>query len=125
MTPFLADGRDRVLLKLPETPLKRGDIALYRRTNGSYILHRVVRTDRCGSCYFAGDAQSRIEGPVSAEQVLAVAFLAERKGKRIGPGSFCWDFFATAWLLLLPLRPLLIKAYGLIRHPGKGVDSHI
>ena len=46
MTPFLAPGRDSVLLTKPGERLRRGDIALYRRDSGSYIMHRVYR---CGS----------------------------------------------------------------------------
>ncbi len=123
MTPFLADGRDRVLLRLPDSPLKRGDIALFRRQSGSYILHRVCRTDSDGNYYFAGDAQRSVEGPVPAGRTVAVAIRAERKGRWIGPGSFWWEFFATVWLTLLPLRPLLLKIYGMFRRFGKGGSS--
>lgn len=42
MLPFLADGRDRVVLQRIEKRPKKGDIIFYRRKNGAYVLHRVV-----------------------------------------------------------------------------------
>ena len=41
MLPFLRPGRDTVFLRRPDAPLHRGEIAFYRRFDGSYILHRV------------------------------------------------------------------------------------
>ena len=46
MYPFLRHGRDTVYLQKVQRPLKKGDMVLYRRKNGQYILHRIV---------FAGD----------------------------------------------------------------------
>ena len=43
MTPFLVHGRDTVFLSKPVFPLKRGDMVLYRRDTGAYILHQVYR----------------------------------------------------------------------------------
>ena len=40
MLPFLASGRDSVMLKAPDRALRRGDIVIYRRENGAYVLHR-------------------------------------------------------------------------------------
>ena len=43
MAPFLAHGRDTVYLSKLTGPLKRGDMILYRRKTGQYILHRIYR----------------------------------------------------------------------------------
>lgn len=112
MVPFLVHGRDQVLLQPPPPALHRGDIALYRRENGHYVLHRVCRTDENGRYYFVGDAQQVIEGPIAPQQILAAAVQACRKGKWIGPGDFWWDFFASAWLLLRPVRRPILMLYG-------------
>ena len=45
MTPFLAPGRDSVLLAKPGETLRRGDIALYQRESGAYVMHRVYRRE--------------------------------------------------------------------------------
>ena len=45
MAPFLAPDRDRVFLSAVTRPLKAGDIVLYQRDCGTYVLHRIVRVD--------------------------------------------------------------------------------
>lgn len=114
MIPFLAPGRDSVQLKAPEGALRRGDIAFYRRPGGRYILHRVYKAEG-GKLWFVGDAQDEIEGPLSADCVLAVAVSAKRKGKNIEKGSFWWDFFAGAWLGFVGHRRKIISLYGKIK----------
>lgn len=89
MLPFLADGRDRVILQKIEKLPKKGDIVFYRRKNGAYVLHRVVKR-RGELFYFSGDAQLRVEGPVGKGQLLAVCKEVERDGKTIKSGDISW-----------------------------------
>ena len=70
MRPFLAPGRDTVYLRAPDRPLRRGDIAFYRRADGQYVLHRICRA-RGGQFWFVGDAQDVREGPLPASCVFA------------------------------------------------------
>ena len=111
MTPFLAPGRDSVLLRKPPARLRRGDIALYRRGNGSYVMHRVYRCERDGTYTMLGDAQQQAEHGICREQVIAVACAAQRKGKEQKPGHFWWEFFARVWIRIVPLRPMLRGLY--------------
>ncbi len=89
MLPFLADGRDKVILQKIEKLPKKGDIVFYRRKNGAYVLHRVVKR-RGELFYFSGDAQLRVEGPVGKGQLLAVCKEVERDGKTIKSGDISW-----------------------------------
>lgn len=114
MTPFLAHGRDTVFLSKIERPLQRGDMVLYRRDNGAYILHRVCRVE--GDAYtFVGDAQTRLERGIRRDQTLALVTAVQRKGKLLKKGSFWWDFFERVWLRVIPLRPMAVAAYSFIR----------
>ena len=113
MTPFLVHGRDQILFQKPDRPLRRGDMAFFRRQNGDYVMHRVCRADPTGY-YFVGDGQQIIEGPIAPDQVFGLITQVCRKGRWIGPGDFWWDFFAGAWLTLRPCRPFLRKLYSLI-----------
>lgn len=113
MTPFLVHGRDTVYLTKPSRPLKRGDIALYRRKSGAYILHRICAVH--GDTFsMVGDAQTGIEHGISREQIFAVACSAERKGRCQEPGCFWWDFFAKFWVRVIPARPVLMRLYGVL-----------
>ncbi len=124
MTPFLVHGRDQIRFCRPDHPLKRGDMAFFRRRNGAYVMHRICRVDREGRYYLVGDEQTVIEGPILPEQVFGVVTQVFRKGRWIGPGDFWWDFFAGPWLSLLPLRPMLRRVYGLFARMKRGEPAH-
>lgn len=111
MTPFLAPGRDSVLLTKPGETLRRGDIALYQRESGAYVMHRVYRCERDGRYTMLGDAQQALERGIRREQIVAVACAAQRKGKEQKPGHFWWEFFARVWIRIVPLRPMLRGLY--------------
>lgn len=104
MTPFLQPERDTVYLKKPDAPVKPGDIVLYKRKNGQYILHRVYGLAPDG-LQLIGDGQTGIEPGVAPESVLAVACAVRRKGKLLRPGHPVWFFYQRLWLNMIPLRP--------------------
>jgi hypothetical protein len=110
MTPFLVHGRDTVYLSKVTEPLKKGDMILYRRASGAYILHRICRA-RNGTYDLVGDAQQDIEPGIQPAQILAVVKTVRRKGKQLRKGNFWWEFFEHTWLTLLPLRPGIRRLY--------------
>lgn len=114
MSPLLCHQRDSVLLEPIRRPLRRGDIALYQRTNGQYVLHRVCRVDPQGRLYCIGDAQTQVEGPLEPGQCFALAAAVCRKGQWLRPGDFWWEFFARAWLRMVPLRRPVMRLYARI-----------
>lgn len=114
MTPFLVHGRDTVYLTKVKRPLKRGDMILYRRRNGAYVLHRICRVE--GETYtLVGDAQTALEPGICPDQVLALITAVRRKGKLLRSGSFWWDFFEKVWLGLIPQRPKLLAVYSRLK----------
>ena len=116
MAPFLVSGRDQVWLEKPQTALKTGDILLYRRTGGAYILHRVCRI-RAGSLTMIGDAHSVREPGIRPEQVLGRVVRIRRKGKLLEKGSLLWEFFAKVWIRMIPVRrPVMKMVTGLLNH---------
>ena len=48
MLPLLAGGRDRVTLGPVPERLRRGEVLLYRRADGSYVLHRLTGFEQDG-----------------------------------------------------------------------------
>lgn len=115
MSPFFVHIRDRVLLAPAPARLKRGDMAIFQRRNGQYILHRICRTADNDKYYFIGDAQTEIEGPIDREQIFGKVVSVCRKGRWIGPGNFWWEFFEHVWLRIIPLRCTLRRLYGRLR----------
>ena len=118
MVPFLGDGRDQIFVKLPGRPIRRGDIVLYRRGNGDFVLHRVHRVYGSGddaTFDVIGDAQNIIEHGVQKKQIFAMATRARRKGKIIKSGCLYWWFFQYIWIGIIPLRRKLLRLYAVIK----------
>lgn len=113
MNPFLAHQRDMVMVRKPGRDLKRGDIVLFKRPNGHYVLHRIWKRTKEGY-YIVGDAQTEIEGPVQREQIIGRVDKIRRKGRWIDERDPLWIFFEKAWIRIVPARPFLRKGYSLI-----------
>lgn len=115
MNPFLADGRDTILIRKPERLLKKGDMVFYRRKNGQYVMHRICRVqeDESGrrDYYMIGDAQQEREGPIGEHMIFGLISMVRRKGKWIGKGNFWWEFFEHIWLYMIPLRGWIMGIY--------------
>ena len=115
MSPFLVHGRDTVYLSRLDRPAKRGDVLLYKRESGAYILHRVYKVEK-DSYTMVGDAQTQLEQGIRQDQIIAIMTSALRKGKLQKKGSFWWEFFEKLWIRIIPLRPIITKIYTYITH---------
>lgn len=113
MSPFLVHRRDTVYLSKVTGPLKRGDMILYRRRNGDYVLHRICKAEN-NIYQLVGDAQWGIEPGICRDQVIAIVTAVRRKGKLLRSGSFWWEFFEHVWLGMIPLRPMILRLYSLL-----------
>lgn len=116
MAPFLIDRRDMVWLRAPQRTLKVGDMVLYQRSSGAYILHRICAADD-GVYTLIGDAHVVREPNIRAEQIFGVVVRARRKDAIQRPGRFWWEFFARVWPRVIPHRPALLRFYSRITKP--------
>ena len=106
MMPMLYHRKDRVLLEPVQNPLKKGDLILYQRKNGIYVLHRILKVKKEG-LICCGDNQCRRE-TIGKEQVLAVVVAFTRKKKQYTVGSRGYRLYVALWAGLYPLRWLYL-----------------
>ena len=52
-----------------------------------------------------------LERGVRHDQVIAVVTAVVRKGQRMAPGDFWWEFFEKVWIRMVPFRGLLRRLY--------------
>ncbi len=121
MMPFLREDIDSVELSATDfDSLRFGQITLIRRTNGLYILHRLIHKKR--DCfYIAGDAQYWIEGPVYPHQLIAVVSNLWRGNRQISPSNILWKTLSFIWWLRLPAFRILRRPYRLLKKVYKYV----
>ncbi len=101
MAPLMKDGHTVVLLTKEFIPAK-GRILLFKRTDGSLILHRVRKI---GKDYLVmnGDAQGWCE-VIKPEQAIAAVSYIKIMGRNVkynAPLLRIWD---SLWYLTFPIR---------------------
>ena len=84
MMPFLRNNRDEVIFApLEGRTLKRGDILLYKRREGTYVMHRLYRIEKNGTYTFIGDHQYKTEEGIRRDQIKAYVPYVIRDGRKI------------------------------------------
>lgn len=105
MRPMLFDRCSRVRLTAAHE-LRRGDIPLYRRDGGSYVLHRIVAEQgRCYTC--CGDNQWNLEPGIRRDQIVAVVTDFARKERWRSCNGFWYGLYWRFWVAVRPLRRLI------------------
>lgn len=97
MLPMLSDGEDVVVLSKPEGRLHLFDIPFYKRSNGTYVLHRIVNFDSDGSYVLCGDNQFELEHGIKDSDIIGVVTAFYRKGKAYKVSSFSYRVYINFW----------------------------
>ena len=97
MLPMLRDGEDVVVLSKPDGRLHLFDIPFYKRSNGSYVLHRIVNFDADGSYVLCGDNQFVLEHGIKDSDIIGVVTAFYRKGKAYSVNSFSYRLYVNFW----------------------------
>lgn len=101
MLPLLREGKDSVILVTPKAPRKRA-VYLYRRADGSFVLHRLIGMEKDGTLTFSGDNQIARERGVPAAALLAEMSAFYRGERRIETANVryrLWVRLHTLWLV--------------------------
>lgn len=102
MLPLMKEGACNVRIVPATFPLKKYRIPLYKREDGQFVLHRVIRVKKDGYVC-RGDHQIQKEFPVTDPMIIGVADARIVKGKEkplrsafaLVQGCFLAE---TAWL---------------------------
>ncbi|MGN0172107.1 MAG: S24/S26 family peptidase, partial [Acutalibacteraceae bacterium] len=82
MRPTLDQGDTVTIVPVGDT-VRRGDVLLYRRPTGQFVLHRAVRVHR-STVDFCGDAQIAVEKGIGRQAVIAKAVCCTHGGQTFG-----------------------------------------
>ena len=114
MFPTLDTAKDTVVLRKKDERLKKHDVALYRRTDGTLVLHRVISVE-ADSYTMCGDNQYKLERGVREEQVLAYLEGIYKGEKYISCGKRSYRIYVKLWCSSLFLRHLVLRVLWTIR----------
>lgn len=110
MWPMLRDGIDSVLIEPANRKVKRWELPLYQRDDGSLVLHRVMKKKK-GAYAMCGDNQIIVEWPVYSERIIGIAVEFTRKGKTTKCSNILYRIYAAIWSILRPYRLFMLKLY--------------
>lgn len=82
MMPLLRQHRDILVIKKITEPLKKNDAVLFKRPNGAYVLHRIVKVCGRGRYRIAGDNRHFSE-IVPEEWIIGILSEIIRDGNRL------------------------------------------
>ena len=102
MMPLFRNRRDSVVLIPADAPQKKGEIILYRRDNGQYVLHRIIRVAQDGYIC-CGDNQYE-EEPVAHAQLIGVVDSFVRNGKLYHRDHPLYRVYRSVCVECFPLR---------------------
>lgn len=105
MMPLLKEGRDRVELKpYCHERLKKGDVVLYKKNDGTLVLHRIIKTENGEFFTVLGDHQFNNDERVNNNQIIAVACGFFIKGRYVNEKTRWYRLYKKIWLSSLTVR---------------------
>lgn len=106
MMPFLLDRRSLVYLKKDSTYRpRRGDIVMFMRLDGMWVLHRITRLLPDGRLLINGDAQRWTE-IILPDQIAAHVVRIRRRKREFSAKHPFYRFLVWLWMPLRLLHPL-------------------
>ena len=102
MLPMLRQGIDSVLLSPAPEKLKKYDLPLYRRDNGQFVLHRIVKVGGTYTCI--GDNQFDYELYIRPDQVVALVTVFWRGNRSIVVTALPYRIYCVVWHVCRPVR---------------------
>lgn len=112
MLPMLRQGKDTVELAPLPARLRKYDLPLYQRSNGQYVLHRIIDVGESYTC--VGDNQFELEKGLTHDQMIAVVKAFTRSGRKISVDAHGYRLYCRLWCLSRPLRRQLRRVRKLL-----------
>ncbi len=114
MLPLLLNRVSRVRLAAIEEP-RYGDMVLYRRGDGTYVLHRIVKCCADGTYTMCGDGQTEIEPGICREQLIAVVQSFARRKKWRDCDHVLYRLWWRLRIADRPLRRFIRRGIGFLK----------
>ena len=114
MSPLIREGKDLLMIVKPEGRLKKYDIPLYKRDNGRYVLHRILKV-REDDYIICGDNRWNKEYGISDKHIIGVLKFVIRDGVEMPLSGFKYHCYVFLWCNLFPLRAFILRVKSFIR----------
>lgn len=107
MEPLLYHHDTRVVIRKAEGTLKKGDLPVYRRPSGQFVMHRIIRVKE-PYYYTRGDNRYGTE-QVPQDWVLGIVTEIYRKKRHIYVTDRSYRLYVAIWNILYPIRYIVYR----------------
>lgn len=108
MMPILREDRDLLIIKKPKGRLKKYDVPLYKRANGQYILHRILKV-RKNDYVICGDNHWQREYGITDRHIIGVLTAFVRDGKKIPVTEWKYRLYVHIWCDFFYVRAFILR----------------
>lgn len=116
MLPLIVQGKDSVVLIEPGL-LSKGDIVLYQRKSGQYVLHRIVKI-KGDNLVLCGDNQTELEYGITVSDVVAKVSGIYKNETYFAGVCAGKKFYLARLCLKRKIKPLYIRIKRVIKNPS-------
>lgn len=124
MYPMLREGTDLIHIVPVKGELKKYDVPVYRRADGVYVVHRIIRRHD-GVYDIRGDNTYRIERGIKRDDIIGVVDAFTRGEKTVKVTDPMYRIYVQLNTAAYPVRwiykRLLTAAGSLMRTGGKNI----
>lgn len=114
MMPLLRQNRDLMVIEKQEGRCARYDAVLYKRKNGQYVLHRILKV-RKEDYVICGDNCWRREYGITDEQILGVLTAVVRDGKKMPVTDRNYQRYVHLWCDFYYIRAVIFFMRDMLR----------
>ncbi len=108
MLPLLKQGKSLVwLTTIGEKRLEKGDVVLYKKNDGTLVLHRIIGKEK-DTYLLLGDHRYNNPEYVKGQEIIAVAEKFWVNGKFIKRTALWYRIYLKIWTGNLKLRRILL-----------------
>ena len=114
MLPMLVEGEDTITLVKVNRKIRKYDVIFYKRDDGAYVLHRVVKIKKDGYV-LRGDNQYINEYGIKDDMVIGILSSYTKKDRQYSIDTFRYKLYCRFWVNTKLIRRILNKIKHLFR----------
>ena len=115
MLPLIRENRDIIIIEKKTRKPRKYDVALYKKEDGRYILHRIVKATSDGGYVIRGDNCYYTERDIKEDDIIGVLSGIVRNGKELSITDFSYRLYSFVWCNIYAFRLALKIIIGLIK----------
>lgn len=113
MLPLLIQGEDSVVLRQKDVrTVRKWDVIFYKRANGQFVLHRVMKVCKDGTYVLCGDNQTLLEKEVQPHQIIGYVSEIYKNDRLLDPTSLRHRLYMLFWMWMPYRRSIFFVKRG-------------